>query len=360
MYRYFIIIYIFTILFIFSKHTKKYQNMLEKILIMILIILSGIRYSTGTDYFNYLDYYNKIQQGIKLKNVEIGYVWLNKIIQALNLQYNFILLVCSMIYIYLIYMKIREQDKNFRWLSIFLFLSNFNMYFYSLSIVRQSVAIGIFIYSIKYIINKNLKKYCLLIILGSFFHKSIIILLPIYFLYKIKNKLFFKLGMLVIFIAIIFFDFFIKSKIILNVGDIFINNFSYYLSKFENNKISYPGIMIRSLYLLILYFVSNILKKEKEKIIFKLYVISIFLKLMTAFGYGLAVYRIVPYFDIFTIFIIPILINKISIKNIFKKIIICMLIFYNSIYFVRIYNNWNNMGEEYIKTNKTFKIIYEK
>jgi hypothetical protein len=58
--------------------------------------------------------------------------------------------------------------------------------------MRQSIAIAIFFVAIKYIIEKNIKKYFICCLLALFFHNSALILFPLYFINRInltKKKL---------------------------------------------------------------------------------------------------------------------------------------------------------------------------
>jgi hypothetical protein len=59
----------------------------------------------------------------------------------------------------------------------------FSLLFFHLdmNLMRQALAVSIFFYSLKYIIQKNFFKYILFILLGFLFHWSIIIFLPLYF-----------------------------------------------------------------------------------------------------------------------------------------------------------------------------------
>lgn len=61
-------------------------------------------------------------------------------------------------------------------------------YSFGFNRIRQYLAISIFLYSFKFIENKNLKKYLLMIFIGSLFHKIILFCLPLYFILNLKLK----------------------------------------------------------------------------------------------------------------------------------------------------------------------------
>ena len=69
----------------------------------------------------------------------------------------------------------------------FLFVDEY--FFWGMNGVRQFTAMGIWLVSIRYIINKNLVKYIFLLVIASLFHRSVLILLAFYFIPYIKlNK----------------------------------------------------------------------------------------------------------------------------------------------------------------------------
>ena len=77
---------------------------------------------------------------------------------------------------------------------MYLLLSQF--YYFYLSAFRQSIGIAIFIYSISYIKNRELLKYTISVLLAFFFHKSALILYPVYFIFNPKLKIKMRLNIL--------------------------------------------------------------------------------------------------------------------------------------------------------------------
>jgi len=75
-------------------------------------------------------------------------------------------------------------------LSILFFLLLPILYFSSLNVIRQFMAVALFAYSLRYIVERSFVKYAIFIILASIAHKSALILLPGYFLFGIRLSLF--------------------------------------------------------------------------------------------------------------------------------------------------------------------------
>lgn len=72
------------------------------------------------------------------------------------------------------------------------------LYFFSMNGIRQAIAISLFYYSLKYIDEKNLKKYLMLNVLGVINHESAILFIPLYFILGKKIKFKVKIAIIVI------------------------------------------------------------------------------------------------------------------------------------------------------------------
>ena len=69
---------------------------------------------------------------------------------------------------------------------MFFFVLSTGFFFWTLSGLRQSISIMIFFYAIKFLKENNLFRYVISITFASFFHISIILMLPYYFLRNLK------------------------------------------------------------------------------------------------------------------------------------------------------------------------------
>lgn len=59
-------------------------------------------------------------------------------------------------------------------------------YLFGFAAMRQSVALCVFMLSLKYLYRKKFFKYCILVLAAALFHKSVIITLPFYFVTKLN------------------------------------------------------------------------------------------------------------------------------------------------------------------------------
>lgn len=162
-----------------SKITVTFQYLIALLIISFVV---GFRYNVGVDWSAYVDSFVQIKENplipFRDQNHELGFFFINKAIAALNLSYEWMFFSVAFISWLFIFKSI---PKSILPLSIF-FLFADEYLFFSLNGVRQFVAIGIWMYASHFIISKNFFKYCLAIIFASLFHKTVLFLIPIYFL----------------------------------------------------------------------------------------------------------------------------------------------------------------------------------
>lgn len=197
--RYLLLILI-SILLILSTKDNKNKNKYILLSAVILIVYTTFRANIpgaiiGNDYNSYFDWFNRIGN-INIFNLNnFLFNLLLLIVKVTTNNYHVLLLIISSLLVFSIYRFSFDNTKanNYVW-SIFIFIA-FGMYDLSVSAMRQWIACSIFLLSFKFISNKDLKRYIILILIASLFHNSAIILLPTYFIINInlskKKKLLF-------------------------------------------------------------------------------------------------------------------------------------------------------------------------
>ena len=148
-----------------------------KIITLVLILFSGFRYNVGTDYKNYQDIFT-YEYGMK----EIGYLPLIRFIKyELGGTQQLVFLLFSLFTILLIY-KFIVRYSPYPYLSIITYVTIAPFYLASFSGIRHFLAISLFLYSIKYIIERKKVLFFIMIFFGSIFiHLSLLFLAPFYF-----------------------------------------------------------------------------------------------------------------------------------------------------------------------------------
>lgn len=193
---YIYILVILAIILLYNKINNKKINVYDIILLLILILVCGLRDRVGTDYGLYKFYYNNIDQNSRF---EIGFRFLIELSNKIGMSYNTFLILIAAITITLFYVAIKKYSSKPA-ASIFFFVA-LGYYAYSFNIIRQMLAIAITLYGINYIKEKKFFKYLILILIASSFHSTALIMIPIYFLLKLKNNK--KNNIILVFICVI-------------------------------------------------------------------------------------------------------------------------------------------------------------
>lgn len=159
---------------------------------MPLLILIGFRnISVGVDTLNYINTFYRIVSGkILLSDKEwlsFGFIFIIKIIGLISKNYVFYNIVIGFLTLFFIYKSIIDISTN-PVFSLYIFISTC-LFYQTFNQSRQMLAIAIVLYSYKYIINNNFKRFLFYAILAFSIHKSAIIILPFYFFTNSKiNK----------------------------------------------------------------------------------------------------------------------------------------------------------------------------
>ncbi|MBO0472990.1 transmembrane protein EpsG [Enterococcus sp. DIV0840] len=145
---------------------------LSIILYAALIIAPALRDKVGTDYIVYSNkQIPEVLQGIP-NSVEYLYKGVIHLGNMLG-NYQWIFVLTHVIIFLFILMSILRDSKNY-WLSIIVLFGT-GFFNYSMNIMRQSIAIAIFLFSIHYLLKRENKKYILCIIIAMLFHKTSIL-----------------------------------------------------------------------------------------------------------------------------------------------------------------------------------------
>ena len=214
-----------------------------------------------------------------------------------------------------------------------------------ISMMRQYLAMTIFLIAIKYIITGKFIKYFILILTATFIHTSSIVLLPVYFLRKINLSFLNKKT--VVYIIILFF----VIWYILGAGLFggMINNllglgiFQRYALYANNDTEAISLGFSTVLYVLLFYHGINVIKNStrEEAILILIPLIGL---LILPLGVNISlISRLSFYFTYALIFVIPIIFDKIKRREIRYLLILMMLAFYiNS--FISFFNSPTNLG----------------
>lgn len=314
---YFVLIFLISLIYIFSKRYKNGDKVFLFISFLLLTFVSGLRNRCiGVDtnmYVYFFEHLNTIGfNDLMNLRYEYGFSLFSKIISLLTDNYHIYLLIVSSIINASVLNFISKNSKN-KGLSVILFILC-NFYFSYMNIMRQALALSIILFSFEALKKKKKLLFAFLILLASQFHFSAIICLIFIFLNKIKLTK--KHLPIILLTSIIFFIY----------GNLIFNYFcslsprlaSYIGTDYSNNN--YFGALFESMIIFSQYIFglivtkkNNYIKKENNDMfiaggIVVATIISVLTMKATIFN------RILHYFSIITIVWTP---N--SIENIVNK-----------------------------------------
>lgn len=188
---------------------------------------SMLRGQVGTDWLIYDTYYFEISNGGRQFSEPL-FNLLNRILYMISSNSWLLFAVVGFVTLALFFIGIYQQSEIAAYSILLFFLTG--RYFASLNQIRQMLAISLFLFAFKYIVQRRMIKYFILIFIACLIHTSAIVYLPIYFLYRIRfsTKHLVKTALI----------FFICLPLIIALSPVLIRltRFSWYLdSRFEQN-----------------------------------------------------------------------------------------------------------------------------
>lgn len=327
---------------LFEKNNKKVYSI---IMMILFTLIAGLRhYTIGNDTIPYLNGFNNIlisgYNAFSTSRFEKGYILLNLIIGKFTNNFTVMLIICSLIINIFICNFIRSNSKSMCISFLLFFFCRF--FFSEMNIVRQYIALGIFLYSFKYIENRKMLKYLICNFIAITFHYSAIFLIPIYYIYNMKldRKKIFFLSTIALIVNYLFYGILVKVTILLGKYQNYVNEF------YNSNKAG--SIIAFIMYSVIFIFLLEILKKNKEvtKRDNFFYNCSFILVLVSFLSIRLSILsRVTEYLSILMIVQIPNFIKYIrSAKKrliLYIIVIFCFMIYCSVITYFR--PNWNNI-----------------
>ena len=157
-----------------------------------LFMVSALRVNVGNDYSNLVEYMHLVFSRTKyyapMVPTEVGFNAVSYVIYYLCGFENFILVFAIFAFFTLLFFLKGMWEQSECFFISFVMYILLGYYFQSFSTVRYYLVLGIALYSIKYVINKDWPRFVLAVILGALFHKSLLVLLVFYPLARLPWK----------------------------------------------------------------------------------------------------------------------------------------------------------------------------
>lgn len=174
-----------------QSHTLTRQQICNRVcltaIFLILFLLSACRLNVGNDYAKYVEFMHLVNCDAYVPT-EIGFNLLVKLIYGLSGYENFLLVFAfySFVTVLFFLLAMYEQSDEFG-LTFFLFMT-LGYYFQTFSTVRYYLALALALYSMKFVLRRQWGRFVILILLGATFHKSLLVVIPLYFLASLRWK----------------------------------------------------------------------------------------------------------------------------------------------------------------------------
>ena len=278
----FFIFSLYTIKFyLYNKaHNVQYISKISKRLAFILIFLAGVRNKTGTDFDSYIGIWSGIKpvylffhNDFGYSSLEPGFLFFTSILRTFT-HSEFLFVFCmSIISIIPVYLGLKKINIFYVIPGLFLYLLVFYVP-YVFNGMRQSVAMGLYIYSLYDIINNKKKNIILLTILAVSFHSSGIIIFLSFLIYNLKIN--FNLYLVIGLFTTSLFKTFLSLQLVFEK----LGFNMYYLESLDKTTTRFQILTRIFVLFVLLFFYQIIVSKTKNKIIFinllKVYLIGFF------------------------------------------------------------------------------------
>lgn len=279
-----------------------YDFLIISSIVLLLTIFASIRYDVGRDYLSYLNILTKktylASRGTR-GSFEKGFILLYKFIDQNQFNPILIFVFFSFNTYLLIILSLYRFRKYFPF-SIFLFVSD-GVLFASFNGLRQYLAISLFLFSIIYISKKQIFSYMCFIALGFLFHKSILLLIPFYFLLNITISKRIIMVMLIFSWVVSNFIPYLPIDLLFSASSTYAGYSQLFLDTFKPD-LSY--VMLYKIFLLLLYiFDKNSIVNSKINPFLNMYIFYLCITLM--FSNSWVISRFSEYLKISSLIIIP-------------------------------------------------------
>ncbi|WP_211323021.1 EpsG family protein [Arenibacter echinorum] len=186
--------------------------------LIVLVIVSGLRYNVGADYPGYSfifteQPYNDDSLGME---IEYGFVLIVDTLNNIGLEVWTFFTFTAFTTCFLLFYSFRNYKFQL-YLGVFFFIT-YGFYFFSFNAVRQAIAMSALAVAVAFIQERKLFPFLGVILIGGLMHKSLYLFLPLYFvLDKIKLSKYIWYGAFIISLALHF----IPMTSIMNISSVF-------------------------------------------------------------------------------------------------------------------------------------------
>ena len=177
----------------FYSSEKTWNKPLLFSALVVMVLFAGLRSSeVGTDAMGYARSFIKGRQALEGSLTEqvtdeVGYYYLDKYLSAISKKYVVLFMGIALLTYSCVLTAIkRETDRIVIPLFVFITLG---LYTFVFNAARQGIAVAVYMLSFKYLFEsgwKGFMKYGAFVLIAALFHKTVIVAMPLYFLFRLR------------------------------------------------------------------------------------------------------------------------------------------------------------------------------
>lgn len=284
------------VLALFGRNNNKH---IQCFAFILLFLFAAIRYQYGNDYLSYQELFTMIKAGLDPNDGEPLFAVLCQLMPS----YYWLIALTSAFFLYMMFRFITKNlPSEYVWVGLFIFVINTNLFLMNLSSLRQCLAVMIFFVAVDMAYERKPVQYIALVALAALFHKSLWVMLPLYFFITDKPVKIWQVLLVVggVGAALMMVD---LQKLAENVAAIFNDkNYIYYAQ--TDLGTSLRATLLTSCFFI--YTLFNLPRLEGKPLAYaKLYLLS---PVLGIFAFRMFMFaRLQMLFDIFSVVALPLI-----------------------------------------------------
>ncbi|WP_174854236.1 EpsG family protein [Streptococcus suis] len=234
---YIIIILIQLVFFGYSQRIKD-GKIIEIFGLTITSLLLSFRTNVGADLATYRQHYEIIKSGYTplVEFPELGYRLLEHSLARLGVSFYIFLFLISFLNLYTYYSFIKFHKLKYPTFALFIYLGLFDLFIYSLSAMRQSIAISFVLVAILAYRKSKKKSSLVFLLIATAFHWTSLIMLPVVFVLGMKKEIKARLLILLIILVPMLYYLSMNSSFIIGKIASVNYNLNYYLNLLSDER----------------------------------------------------------------------------------------------------------------------------
>lgn len=318
-----------------------------KTIVAIMILTAGITYGLSPDWVAYWtafegtidSSFGEVKEWAEYMDMEVGYMYLNKIVSMFGFGYATFTLLIAAIALTLKSMAIYRYGG---YVFMALLMYTIPIYFFEDHIhVRQGIANGIMLYSVRFIIERKLWKFLLCFVIAFFFHKAVVAFLFAYWIVKIRFN-----NVMIIFLVVasVVANLMGLSEAIdglmrflpFGVGE----SYSDYANEFSEKSLLGDVVKVLTV-IAILLFNNRVVAKDNLYAYFRnIYLFGVVIYFF--FGNGIFAARLPGFYTVYIIFVIPRMVMALRDRPFMKNLVYTLFVIYTISLYLHFYNVWGD------------------